>query len=117
MTQGEALVRLQRMLAYDQEPTLTDSEVSALLSACRVADTSGLAPSDTSWTPTWDLNRGAAEGWRWKAGKVAGRFDFSTDGQSFHRSQMAEMCEPMVKQYARKVTSNVVLPGPLATEA
>ncbi len=67
-----------------------------------------------SWAWTWMLARGAAEGWRWKAAKVANSYDFSADGQSFSRSQMFQMCKDMAKMYAKKVTSNVNLPGQLS---
>lgn len=73
---------------------------------------SGSAP----WTPTYDLNRGAAEGWRWKAAKASARFDFDADGGNFKRSQVAARCLEMAKAYARKVASNICLPGALATE-
>lgn len=60
--------------------------------------------SDT-WVPTWDLNTAAAEGWRRKAAKVAGAFDFSTDGQSFSRSRMHAHCLEMARMYATSVGS------------
>lgn len=55
--------------------------------------------SDT-WVPTWDLNYAAAEGWRRKAAKVAGSYDFSSGGDAFSRSQMVEACLSMAKMYA-----------------
>lgn len=44
------------------------------------------------WAPTWDLNAAAAEGWRWKAAKVAGRHDFATDGQTFAAGDLQAHC-------------------------
>jgi len=66
-----------------------------------------------SWAPTYDLNAAAAEGWRWKAAKVAGSFDFSTDQQDFSRSQMVEMCLAMADRYQKKVTASIRLKGAL----
>lgn len=51
------------------------------------------------WTPAYDLNAAAAEGWRWKAGKIADAFDFSTDQQSFDRSQKVKHCLDMAAKY------------------
>ena len=53
------------------------------------------------WVPTWDLNTAAAEGWRRKAAKVAGNFDFGADGQNFDRSQVLDNCERMARMYDR----------------
>ena len=61
----------------------------------------------TAWTPTWDLDAAAAEGWRVKASKVAGRFDFTTDGQNFQRSQVAAHCRQMERMFRRKISSGV----------
>lgn len=60
-----------------------------------------------AWVPTWDLNHAAAEGWRWKAAKVATEFDFSTDGQSFKRDQQRAACLEMAAQYANKTAVSI----------
>lgn len=60
----------------------------------------------TAWTPTWDLNTAAAEGWELKAGKAAARFDFGTDGQTFQRSQVIAHCHRMAATYRRRSTDN-----------
>lgn len=61
----------------------------------------------TEYDPTWDLNAAAAEGWRIKAGKVAGRYNFTTDGQQFARAQMLAHCRQMEKMYRRKITGGL----------
>ena len=55
--------------------------------------------SEDAWTPAYDLYAAAAEGWRWKAGKIADAFDFSTDQQSFDRSQKVKHCMDMAAKY------------------
>jgi hypothetical protein len=55
-----------------------------------------------TWVPTWDLDLAAAHGWELKAGKVAGRFDFTTDGQTFRRGQLLDHARTMSKMYRRK---------------
>lgn len=54
-----------------------------------------------NWLGAWALNEAAAEGWRWKAGKVAGRFSFSSEVNSFQRRQIHEMCLQMAEQYSK----------------
>jgi hypothetical protein len=51
------------------------------------------------WTPTWSLNAGAARGWRLKAGKAAGRYNFSAGTDRFDVNQVVENCLKMAKQY------------------
>lgn len=71
------------------------------------------AESGGSWSPTYDLNAAAAEGWRWKAARVAGSFDFSTDQQDFSRSQMNAMCLEMAATYAKRITGSIRVKGSL----
>lgn len=114
MTSSEAWTRLGSMLAYDAEPTLTDQELLDLLSMSQVVDSNGLAPSDDGWTPTYRLEIGAAEGWRWKAARVAGMPDFSTVGLSVSRSQLTKLCLDMATSYSRKGASTIPVYGQLA---
>ena len=109
MDEAEALARLKRMTDADAEPALTQQDLADCLAMSRLADAAGLAPSDPAWTPTYDLNRGAAEGWARKAGKLVYAYDFSTDGQSFSRSQLVEHCERMAERYRKRVTASFSL--------
>lgn len=96
------------MTAATTHPVLTPDEVADLLSMFAVADASGYAPSDIGWTPTYDLNRAAAEGWRWKAGKAAAEFDFSSEERSkFERSQVHAACMAQSHAYANRVVGSV----------
>jgi hypothetical protein len=104
---AEALLR--SMTAASDDPALSDAEVAALLAASRIADATGLAPSDTAWTATYNLNIGARDGWKLKMGKVAGRFDFGSDVNRFSRSQFFAHCEKMVKAYSRAVAGSATL--------
>lgn len=61
----------------------------------------------TEWAGVYDLNAAAAEAWRLKAAKVAGRYDFQTDGQTFRRSQMLANCRQMERMFRRRVASGV----------
>lgn len=79
--------RLWQMCAADQDPALTDVQVTLLVDQ---AELSG-----------WDLRAAAAEGWRWKAAACAGQFGFSVDGSRFDRDQMHAMCMRMADHYGR----------------
>jgi len=59
------------------------------------------------WSGRWALNMAAAEGWRWKAGKCAGRFSFSSEVNSFQRRQIHEMCLQMAAQYDKGGLSTI----------
>jgi len=112
MTEAEALAALRRMADADAEPALSDADLADCLAMSRLADALGRAPGDPNWEPTWDLNRGAAEAWRRRAGRLAGRYDLTADGQTFRRSQAIEHCERMAAQYRRRIVAAPVLPGP-----
>lgn len=88
MTEEEARAILENSVAWATHPVLTEDQIDALLVAARRPDANGLLPGDEGWIPTWDLNAGAADGWEYKAGLVAGGYDFGEDGQHFNRSQM-----------------------------
>lgn len=110
MEAATAQAILSAMTASDSDPTLSDAELTLLLSMCQLEDADGVAPNDVDWVGTYDLNRGAAEGWRWKAAKAASRFDFRDDLNDYKRSQVVKACQDMVRQYQRKImTSAIVL--------
>ena len=71
--------------------------------------------ADGAWTPTYDLHAAAAEGWRWKAGKIADRFDFSTDQQSFDKSQQFKHCMEMAAFYDARAGTSVFGAGVTST--
>lgn len=109
MDRAVARVRLVSMLGGDARPVLTDAEVDALLDAYAARDTDGLAPTDTGWAGEWYMNAAAAEGWRWKAAKVAGDYTFMADGAQFSKGQVLANCERMAAQYAAMDNGSVVL--------
>lgn len=92
MTEEDARASLERMVAAEAHPLLTDADLDELLAAAQITDSDGLDPTDDDWTPTWDLHGAAADGWERKAGLVAGDYDFGEDGQRFDRSQVHAMC-------------------------
>jgi hypothetical protein len=113
MDEARARSLLESMTAWDQIPALTTEQVDSLMILSQRSDPYGLTPADNGYSPTWDLNAGAAEGWRWKAASVSGSFDFVTDSQRFDRSQMAAMCLTMSAEYRRRILVSAVIPSGL----
>lgn len=111
MTENEARIELEYMLDYNTAPVLSVEEVELCLTRSKVVDVDGLAPTDDDWTPTWDLNIGAAHGWRLKAAKVAGLHDYSTSGLNVSKSQIRQGCLEMAKEYRRKIAVSVPVTG------
>lgn len=100
MDRGVALTLLGEKVAATSRPVLSPEAVGALLDSYASQDNDGRAPSDTGWVGTWDLNAAAAEGWRMKAGKVAGDFNFSADNASYSKADVLAHCLEMETKYA-----------------
>ena len=107
MTLGEATIEMTSMCAAEEFPQLSPDEISRVISNASRRDEYGLLPYSSGWTPTYDLDAAAADGWRIKAAKWAGRIDISESGERMSRSQGHKMAMEMVKMYAgRRVSSS-----------
>ena len=84
-------------IAPDLEPCLSPEDITSLLSM--VSDGSG------EWS-TVDCYRALAEGWAIRHGRAVSRFDFTTAGQTFRRSQMLDHIEDQRRFWARKVQAS-----------
>lgn len=111
-TTAESKLRLR--LQPESEPVLSDEEVTDLLALAATVDADGLDPSDDGWTPTYSVQgiyRAAAEGWQIKDGRVEELFDFTTDGQTFSRSQKSKMlhdkCQHQAAMWKRKLGASI----------
>lgn len=114
MTEDEAQEKLALMVLAEEEPVLSAEQLEALVELARRPDEQGFVFTDGTavWTPSWDLNFAAAEGWRRKAGIAASRFSFSEDGQRFERAQVYAHCVAQAEAYARKGMGSIpVLAG------
>lgn len=100
MDRGVALILLGEKVAATSRPVLSPEAVGALLDSYASQDGSGRAPTNDDWDPTYDLNAAAAEGWRMKAGKVAGDFNFSADNASYSKADVLAHCLEMQTKYA-----------------
>lgn len=115
MTEEDAITELKIMVAASDDPALSNDEIDLLIEKVSLVDSYGYAPTHELWTGTYDLNRAASLGWKWKAAKVAGRFNFSDAGASYSRSQMYDHCIAMSKEYGRKVLTTLSMYGSLHT--
>ena len=106
--------RLTLMVAATTDPVLGDDEVAVLLDLARRPDLDGRAPSDPGWVPTFALGAAAAEGWRWKAGRVSDRVDLVGDDTNLRRSQTHEHCMIMAARYDRAAWGTTPLAAPVA---
>jgi hypothetical protein len=97
MTEDEARVLLEAKTAHDSAPFLTPDEIDALLTAYNVVDDG------------WNLDAAAAEGWAWKAGKVAPDYSFSQDGQLSDQGQVHRHCVAQKELYERKAGGITIL--------
>lgn len=106
MNTAEALDAVDDLCPFDDDPALSVSQQDRLLKLAATVDDEGRTPIDEEWTPTYDM-RGvyfaARDGWIMKKARVAGRFDFSTDGQMFKRSQFSDHCDEMVRRLNAKI--------------
>src|SRR5690554_5948359 len=103
MDVNTALDRLELYARPYDDPELNPAELQMLLDMhARCPDPDGVEPDETGWVPSYSVQgvyRAAAEAWKVKLGAVAGRFDFTTDGQTFRRSQQSDHCEAMIRKY------------------
>jgi|SRR5690606_5691652 len=106
MNAAEALTFITDRLCPDDDPQLSLEVVESLLPLAACVDEDGRTPDDPDWTPTYSTvgcYRAIAEGYGIKHAKAANRFDFTTDGQTFRRSQILDHLEFQRSLYARKV--------------
>lgn len=95
------------MTASTSEPQLSDTELDEILTMYRVPDKNGRPPSDDEWTSTFNLNKAAAEGWRWKAAKASELTSVDLDGERMSSNQVFDHCERMAKLYARRQAGSI----------
>lgn len=101
MNREGAVSLLSDMCAATSRPTLDPARLADLVDRYAMADRYGVFPTDTdNWEPTWNLNAAAAEGWRLKAAKVAGDFNFSADGASYSKADVLAHCLDMEAKFA-----------------
>ncbi len=99
--------KLKKMTAWDVAPTLTDAEIDELLVPCCLKDNEGLAPSDPSWTPTYDLDLAAANGWLIKAGRASQMVEVDAPSSGIFTSKVFDNCRAMARIYRARIRMSV----------
>jgi len=98
---------LKKMTAWDVEPELTDAELDEILVPCCLMDKNGLPPGDPDWTPTYDLNIAAVDGWLIKAARAAAMVEIDPPGSGIMTSKVFENCRAMAQIYRAKIKLGV----------
>lgn len=99
------LDKLKQITAWDIEPTLTEDDLNELLAVAALEDAEGLTPVNEEWTPTYDLNTAAAQGWLIKAGRAAATVDTPEAGMV--TSKVFDNCRSMARIYSTKRNASV----------
>lgn len=98
----EPIDKLKQLTAWDAEPFLTADDLDELLSASALEDANGLEPLHEEWTPSYDLNAAAAQGWLVKAGRASATVEVDPPGSGIVTSKVFENCRAMARLYAAK---------------
>lgn len=119
--------QLRRMVNEPTTTTYSDTLLVSYIEAYPLTDPRGESPvvepfglydtvipgalaANDDWTATYDLNAAAADIWAEKAATLAGGFDFSTDGQSFSRSQAYQFAMTQSRYFrARRSKKTITL--------
>jgi hypothetical protein len=107
-----ARARIARMVESDLDPVLSSDHLDDLVGLAARPDADDYVRGDAAWTPTWDFNTAAAEGWSRKAGIAASRFNFAEDGQRFDRAQIYQHCESQRLVYANRSMGSIDVSTP-----
>ncbi len=99
-----ALDKLKALTAWETEPVLTETEVEDILENAAVTDAEGNAPSNDDWTPTYDINRAAAEAWLIKAARASASTEIDPPESGIVTSQIFENCIKMSREFKAKTT-------------
>jgi len=97
---GQDVSTLRRMVAEPTTTTYSDSLLSEYIGKYPLTDSYGYEPDETSWTPTYDLNRAASVIWYEKAMLYVGDYAFTADGSTFHREQAYAQAMKAASRYA-----------------
>ena len=96
------LEKLKLITAWETEPALTEDEVEDLLESAGIADADGFGPNDEEWTPTYDLNKAAADAWLIKAARAAATFEVDPPESGIVTSKVFDNCRRMASIYIGK---------------
>jgi hypothetical protein len=106
------IAQVRRMVGEPSETTYTDADIQEYIETYPLLDERGEEPytwdsstqpptqdENEDWIDTYDLAAAAADIWDEKAAVVVQDYDFSADGGSFKRSQVAEQYSGRARYY------------------
>lgn len=113
MTATAAMIaQVRRMVSEPTTTTYSDAAIQGYIETYPCVDDQGYDPywwntgttpptqtATVGWVPTYDLHAAAADIWQEKAATLASGFDFSTEGQSFSKSQAYEQAMKMARYH------------------
>lgn len=97
---ASAIARMKRYIAFDDDPAVTEAEVTAVMEDYALADSNDVLPSAESWVETLDVYGAAMELWTIKAGRAAKYVSHNADGQQFSMSHLKDHCDEQAARYA-----------------
>jgi hypothetical protein len=120
------IAQVRRMVGEPTTTTYSDAILTEIIERYPLLDIRGEAPwvqsavdvteivANAYWIATYDLNAAAADVWDEKATAVYQNFDFTTDGQTFDRSQIFEHATKRAGYYrSRRAATTIKLrPAP-----
>lgn len=99
-------------LQPESEPILTDAEITQLLNFSKRADSYGRIITDPNWIPTYDLASAIADGWRMKAAKIAGNFEFTDSNLTLKRNQIYDNCLKQANEWSKRCMGSTQVSNP-----
>lgn len=105
-TEEDALSLLSRKVAADSEPALSPEDLNDVLSQAKRADVYGRPPTDENWSPSWEIDWAAAEGWEMKAALAASKNQTITDGRGTASSYLYLNCVRMAEKFRERILSS-----------
>ncbi len=101
------LEKLKSLTARETEPVLTETEVEDILGNASVADAEGNAPANDDWTPTYDINKAAAEAWLIKAARASALTEIDPPESGIVTSQVFENCVRMSREFKARGNASI----------
>lgn len=99
---GYALEKLKKMTAWTHDPPLSEDELEDLLAAAAFPDGDGKTPETEGWSPTYDMNKAAADGWLIKAARAASLVAVDPPESGIVTSKVFDNCRAMARIYASR---------------
>lgn len=88
-------------------PELSRDEVLAIVQRNKIRDSSGKAPNEDGYRPTYLLARAVYQAWDLRAARAATWNDFSADGTTLNQSQIASQLTAQARVWRKRCSRGV----------